>query len=151
ENSRAFSLDPDYPLVVSLERYDQETKVATKSPIFDRRTIERPKAIEQVETASEALAISLNETGRINWQRMSTLTGYSLKALQAELQGQVFYNPEGEWETADAYLSGNVRDKLKAAKAAAALNPVFARNAEALQAVQPEDILPGDIHARLGA
>src|SRR6266702_4062480 len=151
ENSRPFTGDPDHPLLLSLEHYDAEKQTATKSVIFERRTLERYKPVDHVETASEALAISLNETGKLNWERMRSLTGYSIKALQAELGGQVYQNPEGKGETADEYLSGDVRAKLKTAEAAAAINPVYARNVEALTSVQPADILPGDINARLGA
>src|SRR6266480_5310546 len=123
----------------------------TKTVIFERRTLERYKPIDHVETATEALAISLNETGGIQWERMAALIGYSIKELRAELDGQVYQTPQGEWETADEYLSGDVRDKLKTAEALAAINPVYSRNVEALKAVQPADILPGDINARLGA
>src|SRR3989440_9200091 len=151
DNTHAFSGDPDQPLLLSLENYNQETMTATKSVIFTRRTLEGYKPISHVETAAEALAISLNETGSIHWERMAALTGYSIKEMEAQLGSQVFQNPQGEWETADEYLSGNVRDKLKTAEAAAAINPTYNRNVEALQAVQPADILPGDIHARLGA
>src|SRR5438445_497389 len=93
------------------------------------------------EPASEALAVTLNETGGMSWERMVSLTGLSVKQLRAELGSQVFQNPEGQWETADEYLSGNVRAKLRTAEAAAAINPLFLRNVEALKAVQPEDIL----------
>ncbi len=151
ENSRVFTGDPDYPLLLSLEHYDAEKQTATKTVIFERRTLERYKPVEHVETVSEALAISLNETGGIQWERMAELCGYSVKAVQAELGSQVYRNPETDWETADEYLSGDVRAKLKTAMSAAAINPSFARNVEALQAVQPADILPGDINARLGA
>src|SRR5437588_10083457 len=82
---------------------------------------------------------------------MAELTGFSFKEFQAELDGQVFQNPQGEWETGDEYLSGNVRDKLKTAEAAAAIHPTYNRNVDALKAVQPADILPGDINARLGS
>jgi len=151
KNTRAFTGDPDHPLLLSLEKYDVEKQTATKTVIFERRTLERYKPVDHVETASEALAISLNETGSIHWERMKSLTGYSVKEIQAELGGQVYQNPEGEWETADEYLSGDVRAKLKTARAAAAINPIYARNVEALTSVQPSDILPGDINARLGA
>src|SRR3989440_1129991 len=151
DNTHAFSGDPDQPLLLSLENYNQETMTATKSVIFTRRTLEGYKPVTHVETAAEALAISLNETGSIHWERMAELTGFSFKEFQAELDGQVFQNPQGEWETADEYLSGNVRDKLKTAEAAAALNPTYNRNVDALKAVQPADILPGDINARLGS
>src|SRR5260221_11322862 len=124
---------------------------AAKTTVFHRRTLERYNPVERVETASEALAVSLNETGGIHWERMKSLTGYTVKELQAELGGQVYINPEGDWETADEYLSGDVRSKLKTAEATTVINPVFLRNVEALKAVQPADILPGDINARLGS
>ncbi|MGA3091788.1 MAG: DEAD/DEAH box helicase family protein [Terriglobales bacterium] len=152
ENIRAFAGDPDLPLLLSLENYDAETKRATRTAIFDRRTLERYKPIEHVETAAEALAVCLNETGEINWPRMTALTGHSARQMQHELGTLVYRNPEGGlWETADRYLSGYVREKLKAASAASALDSAYARNVDALKAVQPEDILPGDISARLGS
>jgi N12 class adenine-specific DNA methylase len=151
ENIRAFAGDPDQPLLLSLEDYDPETKRATKTAIFRQRTLERYKPAEHVETAAEALAISLNEFGAIDWPRMMKLTGRTEKQLQRELDAMVYRNPEGEWETADQYLSGNVRKKLKAAASAAELDPSYSRNFEALKAVQPADLLPGDISARLGA
>ena len=152
ENFRAFIGDPDHALLLSLENYDAEKKTATKTVIFERRTLERYKPVSHVGTAAEALAVSLNETGGIAWERMASLTGYSIKEMQAELEGQVYQNPEGStWETADEYLSGDVRAKLKTAEAAAEINPAWRRNVEALKAVQPADILPGDINARLGA
>ncbi len=151
ENYRVFFEDPDYPLLLSLENYDLEMGTAEKRAVFTRRTIEGYKPVAQVETASEALAVSLNETGGVHWERMSALTGLSERQLQAELGNQVFLNPQGSWETADDYLSGDVRAKLGTAQSAAAIDPIYQRNAEALQAVQPEDIPPGDINARLGA
>ena len=152
ENFRAFTGDPDHPLLLSLENYDAEKQTATKTVIFERRTLERYKPVSHVGTAAEALAISLNETGGIHWERMASLTGQSIKEMQAELEGQVYQNPEGsKWETADEYLSGDVRAKLKTAEAAAEINPAWRRNVEALKAVRPADILPGDINARLGA
>lgn len=82
---------------------------------------------------------------------MEKLTGHCSKHLQRELEGLVYRNPEGEWETADRYLSGNVRAKLTTAEAAATLDPSYRRNVEALKEVQPVDLLPGDISARLGS
>ena len=82
---------------------------------------------------------------------MEQLTGHSARQMQRELDSLVYRNPEGEWETADRYLSGDVRAKLKTAEAAAALDPSYQRNIEALKAVQPADLLPGDISARLGS
>jgi N12 class adenine-specific DNA methylase len=151
ENIRAFAGDPDQPLLLSLENYDSETKRATKTAIFERRTLERYKPQDHVETAAEALAISLNETGGIEWKRMAALTGRTPKQLQRELNSLIYRNPEGDWETADRYLSGHVRAKLKTAESAASINPTYQPNVEALKAVQPSDLLPGDISARLGS
>ena len=151
ENLRAFAGDPDQPLLLSLENYDAEHQRATKTAIFTTRTLAKYKPATHVDTAAEALAISLNETGGIDWKRMALLTGHSDPQMQAELDAMVYRNPEGEWETADRYLSGDVRAKLKTAEAAATLDPKFNRNVEALKAVQPADLLPGDISARLGS
>jgi N12 class adenine-specific DNA methylase len=149
---KAFADDPDLPLLVSLEEFDPETKRATKTAIFDRRTLERYRSVERVETASEALLVSLNETGQINWPRMESLTGRSTSELQDELGSLVYRNPEGGvWETADRYLSGNVRAKLAVAQASEQIDPAYRRNAEALRAVQPKDLEPGEIEARLGS
>lgn len=151
DNLRAFAGDPDQPLLLSLENYDAEQKRAAKTAIFERRTLERYKPATRVDTAAEALAISLNESGRIDWPRMSFLTGLSPRQMQDELDQMVYCNPESDWETADRYLSGNVRVKLEAAVAAAALDASYRRNIAALKAVQPPDLLPGDISARLGS
>ena len=151
ENVRAFSGDPDQPLLLSLESYDAEKKTATKTAIFDRRTLQRHKPVDRVDTAAEALVISLNEAGKIDWPTMQRLTGRSPRRMQRELDAMIYRNPEGDWETADQYLSGDVRAKLRAAQAASGLDPAFARNVAALTAVQPEDLLPGDISARLGS
>ncbi len=152
DNIRAFAGDPDLPLLLSLEHYDPETKTARKAAIFERRTLERYKPVDHVETASEALTVSLNETGEIHWPRMSELTGRSPAQLRRELGALIYRNPEGgSWETADRYLSGDVRAKLTAASAAASLDGTYGRNVEALKLVQPADIPPGDISARLGS
>ena len=152
ENARAFAGDPDQPLLLSLEEFDPETRRAAKTAIFDRRTLERYRPVERVETAAEALLVSLNETSEISWPRMESLTGRSASELQDELGSLVYRNPEGGvWETADRYLSGNVRAKLAAAQAAEPIDPAYRRNVEALQAVQPKDLEPGEIEARLGS
>jgi len=151
ENIRAFATDPDQPLLLSLEIYDADTGRAQKTAIFQRRTLQRHKTAEHVETAAEALAISLNETGRIHWPLMEKLTSHSSRQLQRELDALVYRNPEGDWETADCYLSGNVRAKLKTAEAVAAIDPSYRRNVDALREIQPDDLLPGDISARLGS
>ena len=151
ENIRAFAGDPDQPLLLSLENYDAEHGRASKTAIFSKRTLEKYRPATHVDTPAEALAISLNETGGIDWKRMASLTGHTAKQMQQELDGMVFRNPEADWETADKYLSGNVRTKLKTAETAVALDPSYHRNVEALKAVQPADLLPGDISARLGS
>jgi len=152
ENVKAFAGDPDHPLLLSLETFDPETKRAAKTAIFERRTLEHYRPVEHVETAAEALAISLNETGEINWPRMEQVTGRASRPLQQELGSLIYRNPEGgNWETADCYLSGNVRAKLSVARDAAELNPSYIRNIAALEAVQPADLQPGDIEARLGS
>src|SRR5271165_138085 len=152
ENIKAFAGDPDQPLLLSLENFDPETKRATKAAIFERRTLERYKPVAHVETAAEALAVSLNETGEIHWPRMEAVTGRPARSLQRELGSLAYGNPEGgQWETADRYLSGDVRRKLAVATAAAELDPSYTRNIDALKAVQPADLEPGDIEARLGS
>src|ERR1017187_3234585 len=152
ENVKAFAGDPDHPLLLSLEEFNPETKRATKTAIFERRTLERYRPVERAETAPEALLVSLNGTGRISWQRMESLTGRCASELQDELGSLTYRNPEGgAWETADRYLSGHVRAKLAVAQASEQIDPTYRRNVEALQAVQPKDLEPGDIEARLGS
>jgi N12 class adenine-specific DNA methylase len=151
ENIRAFADDPDQPLLLSLENYNAETGRAIKMPIFERRTLESRKPAEHVDSAAEALAISLNETGGIDWPMMTRLTGRSARQLQSELDSLAYRNPEGDWEPADRYLSGDVRAKLRTAEAAATLDLAYCRNVEALKAVQPPDLLPGEISARIGS
>ena len=95
DNVKAFAGDPDQPLLLSLETYDPHTKRAAKTAIFERRTLERYKPVDHVETAAEALAVSLNETGDLHWPRMEQVTGRGAKALQNELGGLVYRNPGG--------------------------------------------------------
>jgi len=150
-NQRAFGDDPDKPLLLSLEDWDSREKKATKAPIFTKRTLSPARPITHVETAGEGLILSLNVRGRIDWNYMSTVVGQSVEDLQAALAGQVYENPAGGWDVADAYLSGDVRQKLDEAKAAAALDPKFQANVEALEKVQPEPLGPADVSGRLGA
>ena len=153
DNERAFEDDPDAPLLLSLENnYDETTGKAKKAAIFERRTLDRYRPVVAVNTAVEALAVSLNELGRLDWQRMSSVTGRPTAALQQELGGLVYENPEtSQWETADEYLSGNVRQKLANARAAAALDKKYLRNVAPLEGVQPTDLAPSEITARLGS
>ena len=152
ENFRAFAGDPDHPLLLSLEDFDPESQRATKTAIFRERTISSYSPVNQVDSASEALVVSLNETGRVDWERIAALTGRPAGELQAELTGLVFLDPEtNEWETADAYLSGDVRHKLRMASEAAKQDERFFSNVKALREVQPKDLEPGEIDARLGS
>jgi N12 class adenine-specific DNA methylase len=151
-NTRAFDGDPDLPLLLSLEVYDEETKRATKTAIFRERTIHYQKPVESVEFPKEALIVSLNEKGHVDLEHMSALLGRSVDEFQPELKGAIFLNPQSnEWETDDQYLSGNVREKLETAEAASLTDPRFKENVAALKAVQPEDLAATEIDVRLGA
>jgi N12 class adenine-specific DNA methylase len=153
ENRRVFADDPEAPLLQSLEEnFDEATGKAKKAAIFSQRTIDRYKPVESVETAAEALAVSLNEYGRIEWSRMAQLTGQTSAAMQAELGDLIYQNPESDfWETADEYLGGNVRQKLRFARSASELDPRFKRNLAPLEAAQLTDLAPAEIMVRLGA
>lgn len=145
--------DPDLPLLMSIENYDEKTKKATKGDIFKKRTMRPPEPIDKADTPEEALTISLTESGKIDFKRMSALTGLSEQEIQEKLisQGLIYKNPIGGWETADQYLSGNVREKLRIAKEHAKKDKQFEKNVEALELIQPEDLKPGDIYVKLGS
>lgn len=149
-NMRAFGDDPNMPYLLALESYNKETKIAKKTDFFTKRMNRLTERPESADSAKDALMISLNEGG-INWQRMASLTGQPISVLQEELKGMVFETPEGTWETADAYLSGDVKTKLRDAQAAAKLRPRFEENVNALLAVQPTDLKPSEIHVGFGA
>lgn len=150
-NLQPFLDDPDCWLVSSIEDYDLETGRGRMGPIFSERVI-APPAAPVVVTAADALAVCLNETGRVDPAVMADMLDRTEEDVLAELGDAVFRNPEtGAWETADAYLSGPVRTRLAVAEASAALDPGYARNVSALRAVQPEDLKPSEITARLGA
>jgi N12 class adenine-specific DNA methylase len=151
-NRRAFRADPDYPLLCSLEDYNDETKKAVKTAIFRERTIHQPRTALMAETPQDALVLTLNETGRVDLPRMEMLLRKPPEEFLPELKGLIYLNPQTEqWETDDQYLSGDVRVKLENAKAAAAANPAYHENVTALEAVQPVDLTPSEIEARLGA
>lgn len=150
-NRRLLKTDPDLPFILALENYDPETKTAAKVALFSKRTIRQQHAVERVETARDALLTTLDESGVVDWQRMVELTGLDEADLQGQLIGQVFKNPSGIWETADQYLSGDVKTKLVAAEAAAQIDPAYQSNVEALKAVIPQDLLPREINAALGS
>ena len=144
-----FREDPDAMLVMSLEDYDEVTGKAAKAAIMTKDVVGKTPPITQVNTAEEGLLVSLNQRGAVDLPFIATLYGKPEEKIISELGDLIFHDPESKtWQTADAYLSGNVRAKLAAAERAGS---AFARNAEALRAVQPEDVLPGDIDAHLGA
>lgn len=150
-NIQPFLDDPDCWLVASIEDYDLETNTAKPGPIFTERVI-APPAAPVIGSAADALAVVLNERGHVDIDHVAELLHCECDDVVAELGSAVFRDPaDGSWQTADSYLSGRVRDKLKAAEAAAALDPSYESNVTALQAVQPADLKPSDITARLGA
>ena len=143
--------DPDCFLIASIEEYDPATKIATRGPIFTRRVISSlPEMV--IHTAADALAVTLNEMGRVDIERIAALLGSTIRQAVDSLGDAVYFDPrENEWQTDDAYLSGQVRDKLRDAIAAAATDPeAYQRNVVALTAVQPADLAPHEITARLG-
>jgi len=144
-----FREDPDAMLVMSMEDYDEVTGKASKAAIMTKDVVGKTPPITQVNSAEEGLLVSLNQKGKVDLPYITTLYGKPRKQVIAELGDLIFPNPEAkEWQTSDVYLSGNVRAKLAAAESA---GPAYARNVEALRSVQPEDVLPGDIDAGLGA
>ena len=150
-NLSPFADDPDCWLVASIEDYDLESGLARMGAIFRERVI-APPAAPLIATAADALAVTLNETGRVDLDHLAELLDRDPETALAQLGETVFRNPATEaWETDDAYLSGSVRTKLALAEAAAERDAQYARNVAALRLVQPEDLRPSDITARLGA
>jgi N12 class adenine-specific DNA methylase len=144
-----FREDPDAMLVMSLEEYDEVTGKATKAAIMKKDVVGKTPPITQVPSAEEGLLVSLNQRGTVDLSFIATLYGKPDDQVITELGDLIFLDPELQtWQTADVYLSGNVRSKLAAAERA---GPTYAKNAQALRCVQPEDVLPGDIDANLGA
>ncbi|MVA22693.1 lactate dehydrogenase [Agrobacterium vitis] len=150
-NLQPFADDPDCWLVASIEDYDLENDTARPGPIFTDRVIS-PPAPPVITSAADALAVVLNERGRVDLDHIAELLHRDPEDVVTELGSAIFRDPaDGSWQMADAYLSGHVRDKLKVAEAAAALDPAYEPNVSALTAVQPVDLRPSDITARLGA
>ena len=150
-NLAPFADDPDCWLVASIEDYDQESGLARMGPVFRERVI-APPATPLITSATDALAVTLSARGRVDLDHVAELLERDPDAVLAELGTAVFRNPRTErWETADAYLSGAVRTKLAVAEDAAGRDAQFERNIAALREVQPEDLRPSDISARLGA
>ena len=144
-----FREDPDAMLVMSLEEYDESTGKAEKAAIMKKDVVGPKAPITHVDSAEEGLLVSLDHRGAVDLPYIAALYGKPEADLIRELGDLIFRDPATkQWQTADAYLSGNVREKLTRAEQA---GPEYARNAEALRQVQPEDVLPGDIDANLGA
>ena len=151
-NALAFAEDSSYYLLCSLEELDEDKNLKRKADMFTRRTIRAHEAVTSVDTASEALALSISEKACVDMEYMSKLTGKSQEELINELNGVIFLDPvRGEWQTADEYLSGNVRQKLREAEQAAQDSPGYLPNVEALRQAQPRDLDASEIEVRLGA
>ena len=151
-NKRAFSQDSSYCLLTSLEFLDDKGELKRKADIFSKRTIRRAETVTSVDTASEALAVSIGERVGVDLSYMSQLSGKTEEELTEELAGVIFKNPIGEkWEPSDEYLSGNVREKLQIAKQFAEDHPEYQVNVQYLEQVQPKDLDASEVEARLGA
>lgn len=159
-NNMAFSRDSSYSLLSSLEVLDEDGNLERKADIFFKRTVKAHKPVTSVDTATEALAVSMGEKAEVDMDYMCELTGKSEQKIYDELQGVIFLNPlyennrysEQKYLTADEYLSGNVREKLETAQKSAAVNPdTYSINVQALERVQPEPLTASEISVRLGA
>ena len=157
-NKSAFEEDCEYPLLSALENINEETKEATKTDIFYKRTIEPKKEIEKVETSNEALIASLNQKGKVDLDYMERISNKNYDTLIEELKGKIYRNPLIEdsriqkgWETSEEYLSGDVVEKLAIAEAKEKENDMYIENVMALRKVQPARLEASDIEVRLGA
>lgn len=151
-NRRAFSQDSSYCLLAALELVDENGNLERKADIFTKRTIRKAEPVTSVDTASEALAVSIGEKAGVDIPFMAGLCGKAEEEVIKELTGVIFKNPvTGKWEAADEYLSGNVREKLQVAKRYAENNPEYATNVTYLEKVQPKDLDASEIEVRLGA
>ena len=153
-NSMVFSEDNSYPLLCSLEVLSEDGTLERKADMFYKRTVKPNVPVQRVDTPEEALAVTLAERAEVDLGRMEELCGKSREEMERELSGVIFRLPDdGEnpvFVTADEYLSGNVREKLKAAVASCKSSEVYRRNVEALEKVQPEDLSAAEIKVRLG-
>lgn len=151
-NRRAYSEDSSYYLLASLEYLDEEGNLERKADIFTKRTIQKARPVSHVETASEALAVSLGERAKVDVSFMAELAGKTEDEIIQELSGVIFQNPlTNRWEASDEYLSGNVRKKLAIAREFVKDKPEFSFNVEYLEKVQPKDLEASEIEVRLGA
>ena len=156
-NSMAFSDDSSYPLLCSLEIVAEDGTLERKADMFTKRTIKPHETVTKVDTASEALSLSLSEKACVDMEYLCSLTGKSAGEVEEELKGVIFRLPESEgmeqprFVSEDEYLSGNVRKKLREAKQAAEISETYRSNVEALEKVQPKDLTASEISVRLGA
>lgn len=152
-NRLAFSSDSSYYLLCSLEILDDDHKLLRKADMFTKRTIKQQRSVDHVDTSADALAVSIGERARVDLGYMAQLTGKSEADIVQKLTGAIFRIPgtEAQYVTADEYLSGNVRQKLREAKTAAQSDAAFQPNVKALEAAQPKDLEASDIDVRLGA
>ena len=157
-NSTVFSQDSSYYLLAALEIIDENGKLVRKADMFTKRTIKPHEAVQHCDTASEALAVSMGEKGHVDMEYMMQLTGISEDKIAEALSGVIFYDPKqdsgsgaGKYLTADEYLSGNVREKLKEAEALSGADPRFLIHKKYLEQVQPKELSAGEISVRLGA
>ena len=154
KNGRLFEDDSSYYLLCSLENLDENGKLKSKADMFTKRTIRPERAVTHVDTPAEALAVSIGEKGKVDLSYMAELLGTpeDFERITGELRGVIFQDPSDQnWKTADEYLSGNVRNKLQIAKLAAANDPTFEVNVEALTRAQPKELEASEIDVRLGA
>ena len=160
KNGRLFEDDSSYYLLCSLENLDENGKLKSKADMFTKRTIRPERAVTHVDTPAEALAVSIGEKGKVDLSYMAELLGTpeDFERITGELRGVIFKDPsddvsdpEAGWQTADEYLSGNVRNKLQIARLAAANDPAFTINVEALTKAQPKELEASEIDVRLGA
>ena len=159
-NARLFEQDSSYYLLCSLENLDEQGQLKSKADMFTKRTIRPERTVTSVDTPSEALAVSIGEHGKVDLPYMAELLGTpgNYERITTELSGVIFKDPaadaddpEAGWQTADEYLSGNVRDKLRMAQLAAESHPEFKVNVDALTKAQPKDLEASEIDVRLGA
>ena len=151
-NARLIKQDSDFPFILALENYDKDSKTATKSAIFYKNTVSPNVTVTHVNTVEEGLTVVLNETGEVDVSRIAELTGESKQNVEKLLldTGLVFLDRDGNPVTAEQYLSGNVKAKLRDAEALAEGNPEYQRNVDALKKIIPPDVAPEDIAVRLG-
>lgn len=150
-NTKVLRADPENYLLNSLEVFNKKADKVEKAGIFSRRIVKKYRKPETANTPAEAIAISLYETGRLDMSRVADLLGMSDEQAGEAMSGYAYKNPTGTWETADEYLSGNVRQKLAEARQASTMDKRYLANVEALEKVQPEDIQAADIEVKIGS